>query len=313
MKYDIQVNPYNPVEYLACCGLLEVLARFDADAVSWWELDVRPRCWVESEVNEASLLHCLTQTLTDWSKWLMPTNAEQEPEERDNENAQALPDEAEDLAEESNEGLLLCPSFHLNDRTATLCLDWWYETLTREHKIKEKSGWKMYAGQQTAEKICRDMTGEAARLVRQNQVANLSALFKFSAGMTGRFGFDPRSSRNALDTGFSANDLNLPIATYPFAEMLAALGAHYFFAHRTRQGGGITSARGWIEDEVFQYALWQTPLPITLARLAATGTAIQQDTLIPLRAGRARRDKYSNFKMATTGVWPEKPTRSAKK
>ena len=29
MKYDIQVNPLNPVEYLACCGVFEILARFD--------------------------------------------------------------------------------------------------------------------------------------------------------------------------------------------------------------------------------------------------------------------------------------------
>lgn len=303
MKYDLQINPYNPVEYLACCGVLEVLARFDADAVSRWELDLQPRCWLESRVDEAALLQCLTHTLADWSAWqFAPAPAEQDGEE-----------EPEETAEEGSEGLLLSPTFHLNDQTAVLRLDWWYETLKADKTIKEKSAWKMYAGQQTAEKISRDMTGEAAKLLAQNQVSSLSALLKLSAGMTGRFGFDPRSSRNALDTGFSANDLNLPIATYPFAEMLAALGAHYFFAHRTRQGGGITSARGWIEDDVFQYALWQMPLPITLARLAATGAAIQQDTLIPLRAGRARRDKYANFKMATTGVWPEKPTKPTKK
>jgi CRISPR-associated protein Csb3 len=310
MKYDIQINPYNPVEYLACCGVLEVVARFDTDAVSWWELDSQPRCWLASRVDEAALLQCLTQTLADWSAWQTSANVAPEPAEQDDEES---PDETDETVEESNEGLLLSPTFHLNDQTATLRLDWWYETLKTDKTIKEKSAWKMYAGQQTAEKISRDMTGEAAKLLQQNHVASLSALLKLSAGMTGRFGFDPRSSRNALDTGFSANDLNLPIATYLFAEMLAALGAHYFFAHRTRQGGGITSARGWIEDDVFQYALWETPLPITLARLAATGAAIRQDTLIPLRAGRARRDKYANFKMATTGVWPEKPSRPAKK
>lgn len=306
MKYDIQINPYNPVEYLACCGVLEVLARFDAAAVSWWEFDSQPRCWLESRIDETALLQCLTHTLADWSAWQTSASVAPEPAEQEGE-------EPTDEAEESNEGLLLSPTFHLNDQTATLSFDWWYETLKADKTIKEKSAWKMYAGQQTAEKISRDMTGEAAKLLAQNQVTNTAALLKLSAGMTGRFGFDPRSSRNALDTGFSANDLNLPIATYPFAEMLAALGAHYFFAHRTRQGGGITSARGWIEDEVFQYALWQTRLPITLARLAATGAAVRQDTLIPLRADRARRDKYANFKMATTGVWPEKPAKPAKK
>jgi CRISPR-associated protein Csb3 len=314
MKYDIQVNPYNPVEYLACCGVLEILARFDANAVSWWELHAQPRCRLESQVDEAALLHCLTQTLTDWSSWQTSGSQMQEIEEQDSDVIEEPSDETDDAnaVEESNEGILLSPSFHLNDHVVTLRLDWWYETLRPNKTIKEKSAWKMYAGQQTAEKISGDMTGEAAKLLQQNQVANISALLRLSAGMTGRFGFDPRSSRNALDAGYSANDLKLPIATYTFAEMLAAIGAHYFFAHRTRQGGGITSARGWVTDDAFQYALWQTPLPIALARLAATGIAIQRDQLILLEAGRARRDKYANFKMAKTAVWPDVQAAEAK-
>jgi CRISPR-associated protein Csb3 len=306
MKYDIQVNPYNPIEYLACCGVLEILARFDANAVSWWELDVQPHCWLETQVDEAALLRCLTQTLTDWSAW--QSSASQMPE------AEAQGDEVDgtDDAEESNEGVSLSPSFYLNDQKATLRLDWWYETLKPDKRIKEKSAWKMYAGQQTAEKISRDMTSAATKLLQEQAVSNIAALLKLSGGMTGRFGFDPRSSRNALDTGFSANDLNLPIATYPFAEMLAGIGAHYFFAHRTRQGGGITSARGWVTDDAFQYALWQTPLPIALARLAATGKAVQRDHLLLLEAGRARRDKYANFKMAQAAAWPDEPANKAK-
>jgi CRISPR-associated protein Csb3 len=307
MKYDIQVNPYNPVEYLACCGLLEILARFDPDAVSWWELDAQPRCWLETQIDETSLLRCLTQTLTDWNTWQASTNQTQEIEEQNGEVVEEPTDDADDAnaGEESNEGILSSPTFYLNDRSATLRLDWWYETLTPQRRIKEKSAWKMYAGQQTAEKITRDMTAEAAKLLQQQRVDNTSALLKLSTGMTGRFGFDPRSSRNALDTGFSANDLNLPISTYPFAEMLAGIAAQHFFPQRTQQGGGITSARGWVEDDAFLYGLWQTPLPIRLARLAANGAAIRQDNLVPLRAGRAKRDKYSNFKMALATVWPK--------
>jgi CRISPR-associated protein Csb3 len=305
MKYDIQVNPYNPVEYLACCGVLEILARFDVKAASWWEAEGTPRLWLDSETDEAALLRCLTQTLTDWGEWQSlaeqagETLASEAGQDEGMTEEQSAPDQAED---ESSEGIRLQPSFYLNDCKVTLTLDWWYETLTPQRRIKEKSGWKMYAGQQTAEKISRDMTTAAGELLRQNQVEGISALLKLSAGMTGRFGFDPRSSRNALDTGFSANDLKLPIATYPFAEMLAGIAAHYFFPQRTRQGGGITSSRGWIEDDVFRYALWKTPLPITLARLAAAGTAINSDALILLEAGRARRDKYSNFKMARAAV-----------
>jgi CRISPR-associated protein Csb3 len=303
MEYDIQVNPFNPVEYLACCGVFEILARFDVNATSWWEIEPQPRFWLESEVDEASLLACLTQALSDWSQWQRRDEDNQSDETFILEDDKKSAEESDGEEEESNEGILLSPQFSLNDRIITLNLDWWYETLTPEKKIKKKSAWKMYAGQQTAEKISRDMTEMAAQLLKQNQMTSLTELIKLSAGMTGRFGFDPRSSRNALDAGYSANDLNLPIDTYPFAELLTAIAAQYFFPQRNQQSGGITSSRGWIENNVFQYALWKTPLPIQLARVAAIGAAINKDAVIPIEAERANRDKYSNFRMATMTTW----------
>lgn len=308
MKYDIQVNPLNPVEYLACCGVFEILARFDANAVSWWETEPQPRFWLESEIDEPLLLTCLTQALTDWNQWQKQNN-----DQADESSNVAGESEESESEEEGNEGTRLSPQFSLNDRTISLHLDWWYETLTPQRKIKSKSAWKMYAGQQTAEKISRDMTTRGAQLLRENSITRLTDLIKLSAGMTGRFGFDPRSTRNALDAGYSANDLNLPIATYPFAELLTAFATQHFFPQRNQSGAGITSSRGWIKNNLFQYAIWKIPLPITLARVAAVGAAINQDAAIPLQAERANRDKYSNFKMATATVWPDKESGRSKK
>jgi CRISPR-associated protein Csb3 len=161
----------------------------------------------------------------------------------------------------------------------------------------------MYAGQQTAEKISRDMANKAAQLLKQTPIDRITELIRLSVGMTGRFGFDPRSSGNALDTGYSPNDLKLPIATFPFAELLTAIAAQYFFPQRTQQGKGITSSRGWIANDAFRYALWTLRLPVTLARMAAIGAGINTDDVIPLRAERANRDKYSNFRMATRTTW----------
>lgn len=301
MKYDIQLNPYNPVEYLAACGVVEILARFDADALSWWELDKQPRCWLESRIDEAALLRCLKQTLTDWSAWQTSANVASEAVEQDDE------EEMEETAEESNEGLLLSLTFHLNDQKATLHLDWWYETLNKQRRVetKGKSAWKMYAANQTAEKIYCKMMLEAASLLQQTPITKISELIKLSVGMKGRFGFDPRSSRNALDAGFSANDLGLRVATYVFAEMLSSIAVQSFFPHRAKQSGGITSSRGWIENNAFQYALWKSPLPITLARMAASGAAINRDNLALSQAERVMRGKFSNFKMAKPAAWPE--------
>jgi len=303
MKYDIQVNPMNPVEYLACCGVFEILARFDGNATSWWEIEPQPRFWLESEIGEASLLACLKETFSDWGQWRSREDENRNDESLISKGVEGNAEETGGEEEEGVEGILLKPQFSMNDSVIRLDVDWWYETLTPEKQIKKKSAWKMYAGQQTAEKISRAMTDVAARLLEQSSVNSLTELIKLSAGMTGRFGFDPRSSRNALDAGYSANDLKLPIATCPFAELLTTIAAQHFFPQRNQQSGGITSSRGWIANDVFRYALWTTPLPITLARMAAVGVAINKDDVIPLHAERASRDKYSNFRMATMAAW----------
>ena len=303
MKYDVQVNPMNPVEYLACCGVFEILARFDGNATSWWELEPQPGFRIESEIDEASLLACLKETFSDWGQWQSRGGENRNDESLLAEDVEDNVEATDGDEEEGVEGTSLNPQFLMNDNVIRLHVDWWYETLTPEKQIKKKSAWKMYAGQQTAEKISRAMTDAAALILKKNPVSSLTELVKLSVGMTGRFGFDPRSSRNALDAGYSANDLKLPIATCPFAELLTTIAAQHFFPQRNRQSGGITSSRGWIANDVFRYALWTTPLPITLARMAAVGVAVNKDDVIPLQAERANRDKYSNFRMATMAAW----------
>src|SRR5205085_12568903 len=94
-------------------------------------------------------------------------------------------------------------------------LDWLYHSLDRNGKIKDKGAWKMYAGQQKAEKIAADMIAVCLELA-DSASGKLKNLFEVSVEMSGRFGFDPRSSRNALDVGYSPNDSGIPIATFPF-------------------------------------------------------------------------------------------------
>jgi hypothetical protein len=118
--------------------------------------------------------------------------------------------------------------------------------------------------------------------------------------MSGRFGFDPRSSRDALNAGFSSNDLGLPVETYPYAELLVTFGAGAFFPSRCGRAGDLASARGWRgrgESRVgFAYHLWQSPLPVLLARLVASPVGASDTPL--LLAERATRKNYSNFLLA---------------
>jgi CRISPR-associated protein Csb3 len=270
----IPCQPANPVDYIACCGLADLLARMDRTARTYWRTAAPLAFVMESMLTEAEFLATLLVTFRTASRWrFIPVHDSEEP--------------ARIEVEFTPEG-----------RDAfTVPLDWWYETLTTEGDISEKSAWKMYAGQQTVKKITTDMIGQAATMTVP---ASITALLTTRAPMSGRFGFDPRSSRDAINAGFSSNDLSLPVDTYPYAELLVTFGAGAFFPSRCGRAGDLTSARGWRgrgESRAgFAYHLWPLPLPVLLARLAASPVGAPDAPL--LLAGRATRKNYSNFLLA---------------
>lgn len=178
-------------------------------------------------------------------------------------------------------------------------LDWWHETLHEDGSIGEKSAWKMYAGQQTVSGIVMDMVAACAGFDRGRATEQrVSHLLDYSVDMTGRFGFDPRSSLNALDVGYSPNDLQMPIATYPSAELLAVFGAASFFPQRLGEAGSLESTHGWRigPPAAFVCGLWADPLPIALARIAASRSSSPHD--VRLFSERAYRKNYSNLTLA---------------
>ena len=270
----IPCHPANPVDYLACCGLADILARMDRTALTHWHTTAPLKFVMESTLTEANYLTTLLATLRDAERWkFVPVLETDEPSRIE-----------VDFIPEGR------PRF-------TVPLDWWYETLSQAGEIAEKSAWKMYAGQQTVQKIVTDMLKEAASMP---QPASIAELLAARAPMSGRFGFDPRSSRDALNAGFSSDDLGLPVDTYPFAELLVTFGAGAFFPSRCGRAGDLSSARGWRgrgEGRAgFAYHLWPSPLPVVLARLAAGPVGFPSAPL--LFAARATRKNYSNFLLA---------------
>lgn len=235
---------------------------------------------LESGLSEEEFLALLLPTLTDAPKWrFVRHNEGEEPVRID--VSFAVPGRAEPLI---------------------VSLDWWYETADLDGSIDQKSAWKMYAGQQTVERITTDMIAAVAGMEAPQQ---LSTMLEASIAMTGRFGFDPRASRNALDVGYSSNDLGLRVPTYAFAELLAVFGINSFFPARTGQPEKFSSARGWrdanrSEDDEsgssFIYRLWTAQEPLALARLAAQGNSSSHSPT--LLAPRAMRKNYSNLTLA---------------
>ena len=281
-RITVLCNPANPVNYLACCGLFDLLARMDSGALGRWQTKAPVAFLLESEVVEREFAATLLRTLCSPACWKVLRSGEGETPVRF-------------VAEFTPPGR---PAFAIS-------LDWWLETAEQDGTIREKSAWKMYAGQQTIEGIVGDMLAEAAKLQAELRADTpLADLLDQSAEMTGRFGFDPRASRNALDVGYSPNDLHIPVRTFVFAELLATFGLHSFFPARTGQAGRLQSTRGWrgAEDgegeKGFAYCLWPEPLPVALARLAAARPS--STGARTLFAPRAMRKNYSNLTLART-------------
>ncbi len=272
----IPTQPSNPLNYLACCGIFDLVSRLDPQATAHWHCTAPLGLHITTSLPEPELYTAILDLCRRIDRWLFITV----PGQTDVWQAEAT----------------LIGFEH----THVIALDWWQETVEATGAIDKKSAWKMYAGQQTIEGITSDMIALCSQLAKPLLSGLLSDLLAANAGMTGRFGFDPRSTRSALDVGYSPNDLGLPVATYPFAELLAAFGLQSFFPGRCGIPGRLASTRAWYVADggsAFLYRLWQNPLPIALARVAATADAFT--TAIPLQAPRATRKNYSNLTQAT--------------
>ena len=52
---NLDTNPTNPINYLACCGIFELLSRFENSATAHWE--IRPPGFVmQASMSEQDLI-----------------------------------------------------------------------------------------------------------------------------------------------------------------------------------------------------------------------------------------------------------------
>jgi len=125
-----------------------------------------------------------------------------------------------------------------------LTLNWWLnDTLTR------KGPFKTWGGQQTPRRVL----DELLRLLDFS--IPFASLPQSSAYTKSRFGVDARSAWEALDAGYSPNDLGQDAVTFPWVEVLAVTGLQGF------RPAEESRAR-------YRYTAWLTPLPLAAARAA---------------------------------------------
>lgn len=188
-SYPIEFDPLNPAQFLACCGMFELLASMNPDVLACFKRDsshARRVCFQLYGVDAAGL----SDTISSLKKA----------------NATAIDDFSGGEAPVKLDIPGMFP----------FTLDWWL--LPERNK---KSKFKLWAGNQKTLDLVKDML-----YAEWGSLDN--GLLEYRYPMSGRFGLDPRSAWNTLDFGSSPNTQSRDVYSYPAAEMLAAVGLQGF-------------------------------------------------------------------------------------
>lgn len=234
--YSLLVNPANPGQFLACCGLLDLADRWWLGGATGWFADGQFHVRARS-VSKGPLPHP--------ARVLAQCKAEPVKKLADSAGAE-IRDIISPLKLTPPEGF--APPIQLD-----AWLDW---GLDKDIPLWKGNRWQLWAGQQTPQRIW-----EPLILALRDQLAHmendqLAELLHARVMLSGRFGFDPGAAWNPVDVGFSPNEQKLRVASSPATELLAAVGLQRFRLKRDRSG--------------FNYTIWTEPLSPLAASLAAT-------------------------------------------
>ena len=229
----IDVNLRNPGQFFACCGLLELAGRSWPGSEGWFEGDERSATFrIATGSGHDDPLGAIIGILIEDAP-LAALAAGQE------------------LYAADRQPVVLRDPFRLR-------LDWWLDS----YRGGDKSELKVWAGQQTPmrnfqnlQKAWREMASAA-----DGNAAGRDMLSK-KWPMTGRFGFDPSSTPNSRDVGFSTDEQGIPVLTSPATEVFAAIGLQ-----RCRPIFDSTNRGRW-----FAYCAWADPVEISIAPAALAG------------------------------------------
>ena len=244
----IRVDPANPGQFFACCGLLELADRIWNGAEGWF--DSGYFC-ITTEHKEASLFHLL-----DKAKSIRLIS---------NDAVSSQSDEADDDdANDSADTERYSPSFEIVS-PFSLILDWW----------KDKT-LKTWAGSMDERNIfiamCNAIDPQSVDPLNQGQVvfdvdAQPGKILRRKTSKQPKepYYFDARRAASALslDIGFATDPLkkktNLYTVAYPVVEAMCFIGLQ-------RCRPKPTNA-----PRVFDYFTWRIPLPVTVVPIAIVG------------------------------------------
>jgi CRISPR-associated protein Csb3 len=297
---QLAVDARNPGEYLAVCGLLELVGRVDPASGSAWTrraglvpdvpLAATDVCEIESSLDEAQVARELGIALGDRSAWRAVTAAGRVPL-------------ADSIGTWTAGIEVVFPS-----QDDVVVIDHWYESafvsgdeiVQRQGKRDGKGRWKFWAGQQDTNKgitgLVLDLVDSAARM---SEAKRFQDLLIFASPGGGRLNLDAATTRSSIDRGISANDAAASGGSpgRPVLELLAAIGLSAFFPPR-RFGDLAPDGTVGVNRRVFTYCTWSPSAPLSIARLAARGVDIASFEQERREATIGMMSHYSHLKFA---------------
>jgi len=205
-EYRLTIDPCNPGQYFACCGLFELSDLVAPGGEAWFADEGR--------------------------RFVISTLAAMPPQPLKLEPRQ-----------EGHSGDITLESLVLNVAGRSLSLNWW-----RNHLMTDKSQLKTWGGQQTPRRLLEELLGLL------DYAVPIETVTQFAVYTKSRFGVDGRSAWEAIDAGYSPNDLGQAATTFPWIEVLAVVGLQGF-----RPAG---------ENRSYRYTVWFAPLTLATARAA---------------------------------------------
>lgn len=243
----INMDPTNPGQFFACCGLLELADRLCKGGAEGWfrGQDFCIACEETAQELLRQLAQCeIKSSLSDQQVKRLGTLLSANKSKL----TRADVEEKEQLRELwERERLHFCKPFDL-------WLDWWWDDRTGGKRLKT------WAAKQFVLMITRamQMPLRAAAWIESptdgclaRSVTADALPFYFDSGLSGQ--------GSALDAGFSFDALGFKMPFRPLLELAAFVGLQRF---RPTQVSG---------DRLFLFSLWSTPLPPSVAAAAACG------------------------------------------
>jgi CRISPR-associated protein Csx14 len=261
-SFWVNVDPTNPGQFFACCGLLELADRLWPVAEGWFESTGRLFHLACGGHTLHELLTALANLQVEIVSHFVPSGIE--------------------IQERIRPLNLVFPT----NPPSSMQIDAWVELAMVKGIAKDRATpWNFWSGNQKSFGIWNSLRAALAGQLKFGDLSNSAAPFSHRLFQGGRFGFDCGPAWNALDVGFSPNEQNMEVKSSPLVELLAAIGLQRFRPVMNEHRDG------------FDYFSWHHPFSPNVAAAAMAG-AIRERTTQRFRASVVSRGQYAALSKA---------------